>query len=88
MSGSEAVFVTVSCVSSSIVRFDWIGKEGAEFTSVTVTVKLLVALNGGTPLSVTTVVRTFVPGPWLSLGIQEIIPFASMLAPAGALGNE
>jgi len=56
MSASVAVFVTSRVVSSTIVRLVCPGRTGALFTSVTVTEKLLVALKGGTPLSVTTVV--------------------------------
>ena len=55
-SPSVAVFVTSSVVSSSTVRSACSGSTGALFTSVTVTVKLLVALKAGVPLSVTTVV--------------------------------
>src|SRR5258708_23813041 len=40
------------------------------FTSLTTTVKLLVALKAGVPLSVTTVVITLVPGPCASVGVQ------------------
>ena len=40
------------------------GNVGAMFTSRTVTVKLLVALNAGMPLSVTVVLRRLVLGLW------------------------
>src|SRR5437762_711506 len=56
------------------------------FTSVTVTVKLFVALKAGTPLSVTLTLTTFVLGPCASLGVQLITPLAGlMLMPGGAL---
>ena len=60
---------------------------GGLFTSRTITVKLLVALKGGDPLSVTTVVIVFVPGPCASLGVQLMTPLASMVAPAGGDSN-
>src|SRR5436190_626758 len=59
-----------------------------EFVSTTVTTKLLVALKGGAALSVTTVVSVFVLGVWAGVGVQVMIPFVSIDAPAGALKNE
>src|SRR5712675_2270373 len=56
---------------------------GALLASLTVTAKLLVALIGGTPSSVTTVVIVYRPGPCASLGVQRITPLVSMPAPAG-----
>ena len=50
---------------------------------MTITVKLLVALNGGTPLSVTMVVIRLVLGPCASVGVQVITPLVSMVAPGG-----
>src|SRR2546421_180068 len=83
-SGSLAAFVTMSVVSSLIVRSGCDGSTGALFTSVTTTLKLLVALKGGTPLSVATVVKTLVLGPCASVGVQVIVPEAeSMLMPSG-----
>src|SRR5947207_2665384 len=71
-----------------MVRSAMAGNDGALFTSLTVTVKPLVALNGGVPLSVTTTVITFVDGPWASIGVQLIAPvFGSMVIPAGAEGR-
>jgi hypothetical protein len=84
MSESEAVFVTTNGVSAVTVRLGWAGSVGALFTSVTTTLKEFVALNGGMPLSVTRVVKTFVPGPWLSVGVQVMIPLVEMVALAGA----
>ena len=78
-----AVLVTVSALSSLIVRAPGAGNTGALFTSLTVTVKVLVALNGGEPLSVTMVVNVLVLGPCASPGVQVMTPLASMLAPAG-----
>ena len=54
--GSVAPLFTVNRVSSLTVRLLCTAKTGALFTSLTVTVKLLVALRLGDPLSVTTVV--------------------------------
>jgi len=56
ISGSVAVFVTTSAVSSVTVRLTWPGSPGRAFTSATVTVKLLVRFRGGEPESVATVV--------------------------------
>src|SRR2546423_410722 len=47
------------------------------------TAKLLVALRFGIASSVTTVINTFVPGPWASVGLQVMMPLVSMLAPLG-----
>jgi hypothetical protein len=60
---------------------------GALFNSVTITSKLFVTLKGGTPLSVTTVVIVFVPGPCASPGVHVITPLLLMTAPAGGLTN-
>ena len=62
-SASNAVFVTIIVVSSTMVWLVCAGKTGGELGAVTITVKLLVALKGGTPLSVTTVVIVLVLGP-------------------------
>src|SRR5204863_196341 len=86
-SPSVAVLVTVSVVSSLIVRLVWPVSTGALFTSLTVTVKELVALRAGAPLSVTMVVNVFVLGPCASLGVQLITPLALMLAPVGGDTN-
>src|SRR2546422_10850522 len=87
MSASAAVFVTVSVVSSAIVRSACSGSSGALFTSLTVTVKLLVALSVGVPLSVTMVVNMAVPGPSPSLGVQLITPDPQILAHAKSVDH-
>src|SRR5205823_11951937 len=57
---------------------------GASVVSPSVLVKLLVALNAGTPLSVTTTVIVFVLGPCASLGVQLIAPLLPLIVmPAG-----
>src|SRR6267142_3096604 len=84
MSESVAVLVTTSVVSAVIERLACSGKIGALFTSLTVTTKLFVSLNGGTPLSVTTVVNVFALGPWASVGVQLMIPLPLIVAPVGA----
>src|SRR5436309_16017370 len=67
-----------------MIRSAIIGNEGALFTSFTVTVKLLVALNAGVPLSVTTTVITLVDGPSASVGVQLIAPVpGSIVMPEG-----
>src|SRR6266850_3738963 len=88
MSVSVAVFVTTIVTWLSTVRFDCTDRTGALFTSVTTTTKLLVALKDGAPLSATTVVITFVPGPCASLGVQVITPLVEIAAPAGGAINE
>src|SRR2546421_4360905 len=75
----------VSSVSSLIVRLVCAGRTGALFTSVATTVKLFVALKGGDPLSVTLVVKTFVLGPWASVGVQVMIPSEEIVAFVGAV---
>ncbi|MCU0770204.1 MAG: hypothetical protein MUE94_00340 [Verrucomicrobia bacterium] len=58
---------------------------GALFTSQTVTVKLLVALKGGTPLSVTRIAMSLVPGPCVSSGTQVSTPvLVFRFTPVGA----
>src|SRR5205814_1790434 len=85
MSESVALFVTVSVDNSAMVTLVCAGSAGALFTSVTTTMKLLVALMGGAPLSVAMVVSVFVLGPCASLGVQVITPLVSICAPAGGL---
>ena len=59
-------------------------KLGGLFTSVTVTVKLLVALSGGEPSSVTTTVMVLTLGPCDSVGVHVIAPVPGTIAmPAG-----
>jgi len=84
MSESLPVFVTTNVASAVIVRLIWTGSDGAVFTSVTTTLKLLVALNGGVPLSTTRVVIVLVFGPCASVGVQVITPELEIVAPAGA----
>jgi len=87
MSESLPVLVTTNVASEVIVRLTCVGSDGALFTSVTTTLKLLVALNGGVPLSTTRVVMVFVPGPCASVGVQEITPELEIVAPEGAASN-
>src|SRR5206468_10792840 len=58
---------------------------GALLASVTTTVKLLVSLDCGVPLSVTRTVIRLVLGPWASVGVQLSTPLLeSRFTPAGA----
>src|SRR6266566_612442 len=58
---------------------------GALLASITTTVKLLVSLDSGAPLSVTLTVIRFVLGPWASVGVQVSTPvLESRFIPAGA----
>src|ERR1051326_1956241 len=67
-----------------MVRSAIAARTGALFTSVTTTVKLLVSLLGGEPLSVTRTVIVFVLGPCASSGVQLIAPLAGlMVSPLG-----
>ena len=81
MSESVAALVTVRVVSSLIVWLAgvWVN-DGALFTSLTMTVKVLVALRFGEPLSVTMMVKVLVLGPCASVGVQVMTPVAEMLA--------
>src|ERR1041384_7367655 len=84
-SGSVAVLVTTSVVSSLIVWSVGTVSTGARFTSLTTRVKLLASLSGGEPLSVTCTVIRLVLGPWPSVGVQVKTPVpGSRLTPGGA----
>src|SRR5437867_2967477 len=57
---------------------------GALFASVTTTVKLLLSLSAGTPLSLTFTVIRFVLGPWPSVGVHVSTPVVGLtLTPEG-----
>jgi hypothetical protein len=60
---------------------------GGVLAESTKTLKLLVALNGGVPLSVTTVLRRLVVVPGASGGVQVMMPFGSMAAPGGGFSR-
>src|SRR5690349_17864047 len=60
---------------------------GGVLAESTTTLKLLVALNGGVPLSVTTVLSRLVVAPGAFGGVQVMMPFASMAAPEGGFSN-
>src|SRR3989454_6051309 len=84
-SSSLAVFVTVSVLSSVTVWSGGTVSTGALFAPVTTTVKLLVSLDSGAPLSVTRTVIRFVLGPWASVGVQLSTPLLGFkFTPAGA----
>src|SRR5260370_159008 len=89
MSGSVAVAVTLRGVSSFIVLLVGGVNVGALFTSLTMTVKLLVSPNGGMPLSVTRTVMTLVLGPCASVGVQVRTPVdESSVIPLGPATKE
>src|SRR5665213_1878891 len=55
-------------------------------TGFTITVKVFVALNGGAPSSVTTVVRMLVVPACAKVGVQVMMPvFGSMVGPVNVL---
>src|SRR6266571_5667449 len=84
-SASLAVLVTVSVLSSVTVWSGGMVSTGALFASVTTTVKLLVSLDCGAPLSVTRTVIRLVLGPWASVGVQVSTPVLGFkLTPPGA----
>src|SRR5207247_1181116 len=64
-----AVLVTIRVVSALLAWSAATVSTGALFTSRTTTVKLLVALRGGAPLSVTRTVIKLVLGPCASVGV-------------------
>src|ERR1051326_3510389 len=84
MSESVAVLMTVKSVWAAMVRLVCAGRTGALFTSLTVTVNVLVSLSGGEPLSTTRTVNVFVLGPCASVGVHVITPEGEMAAPVGA----
>src|ERR1035437_2773271 len=85
MLDSVAVLVTVSKVSSLTFVCAMAVNAGAIFTSTTTTVKLLVALNGGVPLSVAITVTVFVDVLCVWDGVHEMMPLLElMLMPPGA----
>src|SRR6267154_513242 len=76
-----AVLVTVSKVNSLTVWAAIDGNEGATFTSLTMTVNVLVEVSCGltrskASLLVTMVVMRLVPGLWACAGVQVIMPLA------------
>ena len=78
---SEAVFVTVNRVSSFTVCVAMFDNTGAMFTSLTITVKVLVAVKIGLIRSkvsvlVTIVVIRFVLGLCACAGVHVMIPLA------------
>src|SRR5204863_360169 len=86
MSASIALAFTFSVVCSAIVWSAGTVNTGARFTSLTVTVNVLVTLRAGTPLSVTLTLTAFVLGPCASVGVQLIAPLPGlMVMPVGAL---
>src|SRR6266853_5182722 len=69
-----AALVTVSRARALTVWVEMFDKLGATFTSRTMTRKVLVALSGGDPLSVTTTETAFVEGLLVCCGVQVIKP--------------
>src|ERR1051326_2767575 len=88
ISGSLALALKVSRTPSLAVLFPIEVSTGGLFDSRTTTVKVLWALNGGWPLSVTVRVRVLVEGPCASVGVQLKTPLEGlMLAPEGGLSR-
>src|SRR5438876_341413 len=81
---SLAELVTTNVLSFLIVWSATAASTGALFTSFTITVKLLLSLRAGVPLSVTLTVIRIVLGPCASVGVQVRTPLpGSRLTPAG-----
>ena len=85
MSASEAVLITVSGVCPKMVRLDCEGRIGATLISLTATVKVLLALKTGRPLSDTTTITVKLEPPVVSPGIQVITPSVVIVMPGGEL---
>src|SRR5262249_21929887 len=68
---------------SSIVTGGGNVRTGAELTSLTSKVKVLVALRLGEPLSYTRTVTEFVLGPSASAGVHVMTPFELTVNPLG-----
>ena len=84
-SASVAVAVNVSRLPSLTVLFPIAASTGATLTSLTVMLIVSESLSAGEPLSVTRTVTLYVPGPWLSVGVQVKTPVVALIAaPAGA----
>src|SRR5439155_10949011 len=84
-SGSMVWLLSSNVLSSLMVWSGGTVRTGALFTSATMMVKLLVALRGGRPLSVTFTVIRLVLGPWASVGVHASTPVSeSSVIPAGA----
>ena len=84
--GGVATVSRVSSVTVCVAMFD---NTGATFTSLTMTVKVLVAFKCGVTKSyglllVTMVVMVFVPGLWSWLGVQVTMLLVLMFMPVGA----
>src|ERR1041385_5318861 len=65
-----AVLLTVRRAEALTVCVAIVGRDGATFTSWTMTVKEFVALNGGVALSVTTTLIVFVEGLLVCCGVH------------------
>src|SRR5438093_7533868 len=84
-SASVVELVTVNLLSAAAIRSLVADSAGALFASVTTTVKLLVSLDCGAPLSVTFTVIRLVLGPCASVGVQVSTPLlGSRFTPLGA----
>src|SRR5947207_13145247 len=84
-SGSFTTLLTVSNCPAATVLLAMGERIGAEFTSLTITVKRWVALKLGLPLSNTRTRMLLLLGPCASLGVQLNTPLTgSTAAPFGA----
>src|SRR4051812_16372915 len=79
MSESVPEAETFRAVNSSTVRLPGPVRLGALFTSFTVTLKVLVVLNGVWASSLTTTAIVYEPGPWASEGVQVMTPVAGLM---------
>src|SRR5207249_2399776 len=83
-SASVAVFVTTSVRNSAIVWSAGTVSTGALFACVTTTVKLLLSLSAGTPLSLPSLLVALPIWPWPFVGVHVSTPVVGLtLTPAG-----
>src|SRR3989442_909605 len=87
-SGSLALTGKESKVFSLAVLLAMAANSGGLFTSLTTTLKLLVSLKLGEPLSVARTVMRLVVSFCAGVGVQENTPVVGLMAaPSGALGS-
>src|SRR5258706_11146583 len=71
-------------MTAVLVAVIWICRNmGCKTSSVTYTVKVFVAFNGGWPSSVTTVVKRVVLAAFAAASGHRVTPFEAIAAPAG-----
>src|SRR5690349_1303568 len=83
-SASVALAETFKVTCSFMVWLAGTVRDGALFTSFTITTNVLVVLSAGEPSSVTTTSTRLLLGPCASVGVQLMIPVSGvMVIPVG-----